>query len=53
MPAGTKVRVVAHFDNSSENPDNPDPTATVRWGEQTWEEMMMGGIFLSWVDESS
>ena len=52
VPAGTKVRVVAHFDNSSANPDNPDPTATVRWGEQTWEEMMMGGIFLSWADES-
>lgn len=52
VPAGTRVRVVAHFDNSSGNPDNPDPTATVRWGEQTWEEMMMGGIFLSWVGES-
>jgi mono/diheme cytochrome c family protein len=51
VPAGTKIRVVAHFDNSSQNPDNPDPTATVRWGEQTWEEMMMGGIFLSWVGE--
>jgi hypothetical protein len=51
VAAGTKVRVVAHFDNSSGNPDNPDPTAAVRWGEQTWEEMMMGGVFLSWVDE--
>ena len=51
VPAGTKVRVVAHFDNSGGNADNPDPTATVRWGEQTWEEMMMGGIFLSWADE--
>ena len=50
VPAGTEVRVVAHFDNSSENPYNPDPTATVRWGEQTWEEMMMGGLFLSWAD---
>jgi hypothetical protein len=53
VPAGTRLRVVAHFDNSSANPDNPDPTATVRWGEQTWEEMMMGGIFLSWVGEDS
>jgi hypothetical protein len=47
VPAGTKVRVVAHFDNSADNEYNPDPTKAVRWGEQTWEEMMMGGIFLS------
>ncbi|HVS64549.1 MAG TPA: cytochrome c [Thermoanaerobaculia bacterium] len=53
VPAGTKIRVVAHFDNSTGNPDNPDPTVPVRWGEQTWEEMMMGGVFLSWVDEGS
>jgi hypothetical protein len=50
VPAGTEVRVVAHFDNSTDNPFNPDPTAAVRWGEQTWEEMMMGGLFLSWAD---
>ena len=50
VPAGTEVRVVGVFDNSSNNPYNPDPTATVRWGEQTWEEMMMGGLFLSWAD---
>ena len=51
VPAGTKVRVVGHFDNSSNNIFNPDPTAAVTWGEQTWEEMMMGGIYLSWADE--
>lgn len=50
VPAGTKVRVVAHFDNSTGNPYNPDPTTAVKWGEQTWEEMMMGGLFLSWKD---
>ena len=50
VPAGTKVRVVARFDNSADNIYNPDPTKTVKWGEQTWEEMMMGGIFLSWND---
>jgi len=33
------------FDNSDKNPYNPDPTAEVRWGEQTWDEMMIG-----WVD---
>ena len=42
---------MAHFDNSEANIYNPDPTATVRWGEQTWEEMMMGGLFLSWANE--
>ena len=50
VPAGTEVRVVAHFDNSKNNPFNPDPSKTVRWGEQTWEEMMMGGLYLSWAD---
>ena len=36
------MHVSAHFDNSPANRDNPDPTATVRWGDQTWEEMMIG-----------
>jgi hypothetical protein len=42
MPAGTKLVLHGHFDNSEENLANPDPTATVRWGDQTWEEMMIG-----------
>jgi peroxiredoxin len=42
MPKGTVLRCEAHFDNSLENPSNPDPTKTVRFGEQTWEEMMIG-----------
>lgn len=42
MPAGTKLLCEAHFDNSEDNPHNPDPTARVRWGDQTWEEMMIG-----------
>lgn len=42
LPAGTKVRATARFDNSDRNPNNPDPSATVRWGSQTWEEMMIG-----------
>lgn len=48
VPAGTVVRVVGHFDNSPKNPFNPDPTKAVKWGEQTWDEMLMGGVFLSW-----
>lgn len=39
---GSKVRVTAHYDNSPANRANPDPTASVRWGDQTWEEMMIG-----------
>lgn len=40
IPAGTRFLVLAKFDNSPNNPSNPDPTAEVRWGDQTWEEMM-------------
>ncbi|MCA9136071.1 MAG: redoxin domain-containing protein [Planctomycetales bacterium] len=37
----------AVFDNSKNNLNNPDPTATVRWGDQTWDEMMIGYYHLS------
>lgn len=39
-PKGTRIEAVAHYDNSSRNPRNPDPTKEVRFGEQTWDEMM-------------
>lgn len=39
---GSKVIGVATYDNSEANPANPDPTKTVRFGEQTWDEMMIG-----------
>lgn len=42
LPKGSTMHVSAHFDNSAANRHNPDPTATVRWGDQTWEEMMIG-----------
>lgn len=41
-PAGSKMVCDATFDNSEKNLANPDPKATVRWGDQTWEEMMIG-----------
>jgi hypothetical protein len=44
LPAGTRIHCTAHFDNSADNPNNPDPRATVRWGDQTWNEMMIGFI---------
>jgi hypothetical protein len=37
-----KIEATATFDNSEENLVNPDPSATVRWGDQTWQEMMVG-----------
>jgi hypothetical protein len=42
LPKGTRVEVVAHYDNSPGNKYNPDPTKDVKWGDQTWEEMMIG-----------
>lgn len=42
MPKGTRLHCTAHFDNSADNPANPDPTKTVSFGDQTWEEMMFG-----------
>lgn len=41
LPAGTTVEVRGTFDNSVQNLANPDPAATVRWGQQSWEEMFM------------
>ncbi len=42
IPAGSSLHVVAHYDNSENNLNNPNPKATVRWGEQTWDEMLIG-----------
>jgi hypothetical protein len=51
-PKGARLEATAHYDNSSANRSNPDPTATVRWGDQTWEEMQYTGITYS-VDSES
>jgi len=42
LKAGTKLQAVAWYDNSSKNPHNPDPHTTVTWGDQTYDEMMVG-----------
>ena len=42
LPKGSKLECVAHFDNSANNKFNPDPSKEVKWGPQTWEEMMIG-----------
>ncbi|MFL6274732.1 MAG: hypothetical protein ACJ74G_05920, partial [Blastocatellia bacterium] len=43
-PRGSRLECVAHFDNSTKNKWNPDATKVVRWGQQTWEEMMIGFV---------
>ena len=42
LPKGTRIECVAHFDNSRNNAANPNPDTEVRWGDQSWEEMMIG-----------
>jgi len=44
IPAGSKVRATGWYDNSSKNPANPDPAKTVKWGPQTYDEMMIGYV---------
>ena len=47
IPAGGKITSTAWYDNSATNKHNPDPTAEVRWGAQTWEEMQYTGFMYS------
>ncbi len=47
MPKGTLMLCTGRFDNSAGNLVNPDPTAEVRWGDQTWDEMMLGSFLIS------
>lgn len=51
LPTGTVVRCTAVYDNSRGNPFNPDPDATVRFGQQTWDEMFNGYIDVAPADE--
>ena len=48
LPKGTKLVTTAYFDNSSNNPLNPDPSKSIRWGEPSNEEMM--GFWLAYAD---
>ncbi len=45
MPAGSRLFCEAAFDNSADNLANPDPTRSVHWGDQTWDEMMVGSYY--------
>jgi hypothetical protein len=46
LPKGTVLKATAVYDNSANNPFNPDPKKEVYWGEQTWEEMLAGFVDL-------
>jgi hypothetical protein len=52
LPAGTKVDVTLWFDNSADNPSNPDPTQPVRFGIATDDEMAFGWMAYSYDDEA-
>ncbi len=47
IPAGSKIKSMAWYDNSASNKSNPDPTKEVKWGDQTWEEMQYTGFLYS------
>ena len=47
IPAGAKLVSSAWYDNSAGNPANPDAKSTVKWGDQTWEEMQYTGLLYS------
>ena len=44
IPRGSQIGITGWFDNSERNPANPDPTATVKWGPQTEDEMLLGYV---------
>lgn len=48
LPKGARLHSIAHWDNSTNNPYNPDPSKPVRFGLQTWEEMMVGFVAYVW-----
>jgi peroxiredoxin len=52
MPAGSRIECTAYFDNSAGNRNNPDPSKEVRWGDQTWQEMMIGFVDYAYTDAS-
>lgn len=51
IPAGTVITAVGAFDNSAQNPSNPDPERSVPWGQQSWDEMFFGAM--SWQNADS
>ena len=52
LPKGTRIEATSYFDNSPNNAFNPDPTASVTWGPQSWDEMMIAWLDIA-VDRSA
>lgn len=53
VPAGTEILAVGAFDNSAQNPANPDPERSVPWGQQSWDEMFFGAVNWKYVDQGN
>ncbi|HZW29934.1 MAG TPA: redoxin domain-containing protein [Isosphaeraceae bacterium] len=53
VPKGSQLKWIGHWDNSPDNPRNPDPTKTVHWGLQTWDEMQNGWMEVVWQQRKS
>lgn len=51
LPAGTRIVHSTTWDNSAQNPANPDPSQEVPWGRQSWNEMLFGSISFRYLDE--
>jgi thiol-disulfide isomerase/thioredoxin/mono/diheme cytochrome c family protein len=52
VPKGSTIEYAAYYDNSADNPNNPDPRKLVFWGEQSWDEMMIGFFEYYWADDA-
>ena len=44
IPKGTRMELIAHWDNSANNKNNPDPKVGVKWGDQSWDEMLFAWV---------
>lgn len=51
IPAGTRLEVTMHFDNSTDNAANPDPSKSIRFGGPTTDEMMLGWMSWAYADQ--
>ena len=52
VPGGTKITAVAAWDNSAQNPANPNPDRNVDWGNESWDEMFFGAVNWKDIDQS-
>lgn len=52
VPAGSRLHHQTTYDNSKQNPGNPDPNRAVRWGQQSWDEMLYGSFVYTWDGET-